>query len=188
MNAPVPHLSRISKIFVDRDQTSAEAALVRRQEHKIAIMCGADVAGSYTLQLAVLTAASIASRVFPGAVRIGLPKALADAPLLVWPSLGLTFGRGLAEVSGPGILADVDGWGATQLIPRRIAPSRIFVGARLFEPFERVAGREINRRRHGAKRGVLGHAVCGRDRLRSSGVVHVLLSALKPKATRTAPS
>ena len=62
-------LSRISKLFVDRDQASTESALARRQEFAVTLLCGDDVAGLATLQVAVLTAASIAIRCFPGAVR-----------------------------------------------------------------------------------------------------------------------
>jgi hypothetical protein len=60
------------------------------------------MASSYTMQLAVLTAASIASRCFPGAVRIAAPQELSEAPLLVWPWLNLTFGEAIAEILGPG--------------------------------------------------------------------------------------
>ena len=48
---------------------------------------------SYTLQLAVLTAASIAFRCFPGAVRAVVSPELAEAPLLLWPWLKLTLRR-----------------------------------------------------------------------------------------------
>src|SRR2546427_306048 len=93
--------SRISKLFVDRDETDIEVALARRQQHTVILRCGEDVARSYTLQVAVLTAANIASRCFPGAVRIVLPPGLAEAPLLVWPSLKQTFGQALAALLGP---------------------------------------------------------------------------------------
>jgi hypothetical protein len=78
MGAFDSELSRISKMLIDRDQASAEAALARRQECGVTLCCGDDVASSYTLQLAVLTAASIASRCFPGAVRIAEPPGLAN--------------------------------------------------------------------------------------------------------------
>jgi molybdopterin/thiamine biosynthesis adenylyltransferase len=94
-------LSRISKLFVDRDQTTTDAALARRQEFAVTLLCGDDVAGSYTLQLALLTAASIAVRCFPGAVRAVVPVKLADAPLLIWPQLKLTFGQALRDLLGP---------------------------------------------------------------------------------------
>lgn len=94
-------LSRISKLFIDRDQASAEAALARRQDHAVTLCCGDDVGSSYTLQLAVLTAASIASRCFPDAVRLVASPALAKAPLLLWPWLNLAFRDAITEILGP---------------------------------------------------------------------------------------
>jgi len=93
-------LSRISKLLIDRDQSSDAAALARRREYSVTLCCGDDVASSYILQLAVLTAASIASRCFPGVVRTVIPPVLAAAPLLLWPSLKLTFGEAVAEILG----------------------------------------------------------------------------------------
>jgi hypothetical protein len=101
MTAVDPELSRISKLLMDRDQAGAEAVLARRQAFGVTLACGDDVAGSYTLQLAVLTAAGIASRCFPGAVSVAHSAALAGAPLLVWPWLNLTIGDALAEILGP---------------------------------------------------------------------------------------
>ncbi len=99
-------ISRISKLFVDRDQASATAVLARRQEYIVTLCCGDDVASSYTLQLAVLTAASIASRCFPGAVRTAFSPTLAEAPLLLWPWLKLTFGQAVIQILGSGAHAD----------------------------------------------------------------------------------
>lgn len=90
-------LSRISKLFLDRDQTDAEAALLRRQAHTVILKCGDDVAASYTLQLAALTAARIASRCFPGAVEVEISDRLAAAPLLLWPTMPQTIGAALQE-------------------------------------------------------------------------------------------
>jgi len=100
MDAANVELSRISKLFVDRDQTSVEEALYRRQRHAVSLVCGADVGRSYVLQIAVLTALVLANRCFPGAVRVVLPRALADAPLLVWPVLGLSFAQMLVQLAG----------------------------------------------------------------------------------------
>lgn len=98
-------LSRISKLFIDRDGITTAEALARRQAYSVTLLCGSDVESSYTLQLAVLTAANIASRCFPGAVRVALERRAADAPLLIWPGLKRTFGRALADVLGPDALA-----------------------------------------------------------------------------------
>jgi hypothetical protein len=107
METPDTALSRISKLFVDRDQTSVEAALARRQRYTVNLLCGPDVEQSYTLQLAVLTAANVANRCFPGAVQIALEHTLEDAPLLVWPSLERTFGQALADLLGRRALTDL---------------------------------------------------------------------------------
>jgi hypothetical protein len=95
------NLSRISKLLIDRNQASAEAVLALRQAYGVTLCCGEDVASSYTLQVAVLTAARIACRCFPGAVRVVLAPALAQAPLLIWPWLHQTFGEALIEILGP---------------------------------------------------------------------------------------
>jgi hypothetical protein len=100
MNAFDSEISRISKLIIDNDQADADAVLARRQAYTLGLYCGDDVASSYTLQLAVLTAAAIASRCFPGAVRTAISPALAGAPLLIWPWLGLTFGQAVDEVLG----------------------------------------------------------------------------------------
>lgn len=92
--------SRISKLFVDRDQADLDAVLARRQSFKTTLSCGKDVAHSYALQLAVLTAARIGVRCCPGAVKAVMSPEVADAPLLVWPALTLTFGHAVIEVLG----------------------------------------------------------------------------------------
>ena len=106
MGAIDPELLRISKLLIDRNATSAEAALAWRQAYSVTLCCGDDVAGSYTLQLAALTAARIAARCFPGAVRLSLSPALAEGPLRIWPWLHRTFGEALVEILGPAALID----------------------------------------------------------------------------------
>jgi hypothetical protein len=106
MGAPDLELSRISKLFVDRDQATPETALALRKQHAITLLCGEDVASSHTLQLAVLTAASIATRCFPGAVKVALGPKVAEAPLQLWPSLELTFGSALLDLLSPASLID----------------------------------------------------------------------------------
>ncbi|MGA2704144.1 MAG: hypothetical protein ABSH35_23970 [Isosphaeraceae bacterium] len=107
MDIPETRLSRISKLFIDRDEATAEAALARRQRHAVTLCCGSDVEESYTLQLAVLTAANIANRCFPGAVRIALEHKLVEAPLLVWPSLKQKFGQAIVGLLGPDALTEL---------------------------------------------------------------------------------
>jgi hypothetical protein len=74
----------------------------------VTLVCGRDVAGSYVLQLAVLTAAGLANRCFPSAVRIAVDQRLTDAPCLLWPVLGLTFGQALAGLVGKTALVGPD--------------------------------------------------------------------------------
>jgi hypothetical protein len=59
------------------------------------------VAGSYTLQLAILTAARIARRCFPGGVRVALDPSLFEAPLLLWPQGKQSFSQAIADVIEP---------------------------------------------------------------------------------------
>jgi hypothetical protein len=100
MNSPNVMLSRISKLLVDRSQISVGEALERRERFAVTLKCGADVGHSRTLQLAVLTAANIASRCFPRATRIVLDESLHKARFLVWPLNQSTFGAAVADVIG----------------------------------------------------------------------------------------
>ena len=101
-------ISRIDKLFVDRDRTDAATAHARREAFTIAICCGDDLERSYTLQLAALTAASLAARCFPRAVRIVLSAKLQGARLLVWPSLSLTIRDAFTQLLGaPAIVTTV---------------------------------------------------------------------------------
>jgi hypothetical protein len=101
-------LSRISKLLIDRTSMTTDDAFSRRSLYRVTLHCGADVARSRTLQVAVLTAASIANRCFPGAVRIALDPAAADEPLLLWPLFPSTFGQALVGVLGPDALISAD--------------------------------------------------------------------------------
>ena len=94
-------LSRISKLFIDRDETAMEESLIRRQNYAVTLRCGRDVEKSDTLQVALLTAANIANKCFPGAVRVVLEGTSKEAPLLIWPSLKLTFSQALTGLLGP---------------------------------------------------------------------------------------
>ena len=91
------HFSRISKLLVDRDDLSIKDALAFRKGQKVALVCGPDVGGSYTLQVAVLTAAALIERCFPGAMRVVLDDRLAASPLLPWRSMDLTFEQALTH-------------------------------------------------------------------------------------------
>jgi hypothetical protein len=98
-------ISRIDKLFADRDNMFPAVAHTRRQGFSVEVLCGDDVANSYTLQLAAITAASIASRCFPGAVAVRLSDALLKTPCLVWPSMNLTLEQAFSVTVGRHALA-----------------------------------------------------------------------------------
>lgn len=100
MNA---QLSRISKLFIDRDEMHIKDTLIRRQNYFVTIRCGRDIEKSRTLQVALLTAANIANKCFPGAVRVVLKDSSKKTPLLIWQSLKLTLGQALTRLLGPQI-------------------------------------------------------------------------------------
>ena len=105
-------ISRISKLLVDRDAITPQEARARREAHKVTLVCGADVGASYTMQVAVLTAAGLTARCFPGGVRVSLDAQLAESRLLLWPQLQLTFGQALSGLVGTaGLMVDHNGRG-----------------------------------------------------------------------------
>jgi len=93
-------ISRISKLLVDSSGLSTQEALARRESFAVTLRCGADVEQSRTLQLAVLTAANIAARCFPRAVRVVLEGRLFHARQLAWSSIGGTLGSALSDLVG----------------------------------------------------------------------------------------
>jgi hypothetical protein len=94
-------LSRISKLLVDRDALSVREAQDRREQFAVTLWCGTDVGHSRTLQVAVLTAASVACRCFPGAVKVVLDQGVADSKLLLRPLIQESLVSALAELLGP---------------------------------------------------------------------------------------
>ncbi len=75
--------SRIDKISVDRDECSPEVAAKRRTAVKVPLVCGQEVAGSATLQAAVITAANTANRCFPNSVSLHFLDGVEKAPNLL---------------------------------------------------------------------------------------------------------
>ena len=116
MSAPLSDISRISKLLIDRDRLPGKLAWQRRQEHAVTLICGEGVAQSYTLQLALLTAANLAQRCFPGAVRVIASRETTRAPLLVWPSLNRNLGEEVTRILGPDALTDTYGSAARAVI------------------------------------------------------------------------
>jgi hypothetical protein len=101
MNRVEMKLSRISKLLVDSDEMSVGEAQARREQFAVTLRCGPDLAQSRTLQVAVLTAASIATRCFPGAVKVVLDKAAAGSNIVLKPLIQGSFATALAELVGP---------------------------------------------------------------------------------------
>src|SRR5262245_11258811 len=98
-------LGRIAKLFIDRDNMSLEEAQKHLSGFRIVLRCGPEVARSATLQAAVLTAANVASRCFPGSIRVA---GVANGPVMVrWPA-GSTFRDAIAEICGGECLAPCD--------------------------------------------------------------------------------
>ena len=100
MNRHGMKLSRISKLLVDSDEVSVGEAQARREQFAVTLRCGPDIGQSRTLQVAVLTAASIATRCFPGAVRVVLDEAV-GANTVLTPLIQCSFAAALAELVGP---------------------------------------------------------------------------------------
>ncbi|HEY9156816.1 hypothetical protein [Candidatus Binatus sp.] len=92
--------SRISKLFVDKDQEDPDRSLVRRRRQRVTLACGSGIEHSFTLQLALLTAANIANRCFPGGVRIDIDERGIGSRLLICPTADETLGRALASLLG----------------------------------------------------------------------------------------
>lgn len=91
--------SRVRKLFVDRDGLNPDDAGRLLRGRRVVLCCGREVETSRTLQAAVLTAANVANRCFPGTVRLAL--AGADPGLSVpWPS-PKTLSQAVAELAPP---------------------------------------------------------------------------------------
>lgn len=101
-------ISRISKLLVDRNGDEPRKVLARRRSFGVTLRLGEDVAGSRSLQLAVLTAARIATRCFPGAVRVDAPKSVLNASCMVATKRG-TLGMALLAQLGAKALLGKDG-------------------------------------------------------------------------------
>lgn len=109
-------LSRIDKLFVDRDAVEPQTARAHREAFRVAVGCGPDLAGSYTLQLAALTAAALAKRCFPNAVHVVLDKQTGSARLLVWASMNLTIRDALRLLEVPTTTAAPDATAASIVV------------------------------------------------------------------------
>jgi len=88
-------LSRIDKLLLDRDAVDPDEARRRRAEHGLAIVAGDDVAASYDLQLALMTAVNLGVRVFAGKCTVHLPSQLSEAANKIRAAEGRSIGEAL---------------------------------------------------------------------------------------------
>ena len=92
--------SRIGKLFVDEEGVPPEEARRRLAGHRVALACGPEVAASPTLQAAVLTAANVAARCFPGAVSLHLTGGTGLAAVVPWPASSTLAEAAVASAPG----------------------------------------------------------------------------------------
>lgn len=88
-------LSRIDKLLLDRDAVDPVEARRRRAEHGLAIVAGHDVAASYDLQLALMTAVNLGVRAFAGKCTVYLPSHLSEAANKIRAAEGRSIGEAL---------------------------------------------------------------------------------------------
>ena len=128
MNDLTPNLSRISKLFADRDSLPTQEGLKKRKQFEVTLVCGPDVLDSYMLQLCVITAAEIATRCFPDAVRIVLPEQNEKVELLLWPGLKdrQDFNAVLCDIVGDqNVIADQKGLSLSNVLLFGDAPVHV---------------------------------------------------------------
>lgn len=105
MSVEVDSLGRIAKLFIDRDNMSLEEATHHLSQFRVLVRCGHEIGRSANMQAAVLTAVNIASRCFPGSVRV---VGVGDEPVLVPWTPGRSCGDAIREIGGAGCLAPYD--------------------------------------------------------------------------------
>jgi hypothetical protein len=91
-------VSRIDKLWLDRDGLSPEAARRARMLQVPGIYAGADVAETRALQVALLTAVNLARKCFSVTVPVHAPAVVWDAPSLTGLSPRAKFGDALADL------------------------------------------------------------------------------------------
>ena len=97
-------LSRIDKLFMDRQGTSPAESLLRREQHGLEVLVGDDLATSPGLQLALLTAINLGAKCFGGQVVV---YASTDAWLsrcLVPAMQGVTLNEAVSALGGTTII------------------------------------------------------------------------------------
>lgn len=108
-------LSRIDKLWLDRDGLDPAAARAARAAATAHITVGADVAASYGLQVALLTAVNLAAKCFAAPVVVDMPDGVWEAALLVRLGLAPTVGQAVQALGGRRA-TPLEGHGAAELL------------------------------------------------------------------------
>lgn len=112
--------SRITKFWLDTGHTDAASVMSSRANHLVVVCCGDDVSCSAVLQLALFTCVNLASRCFPGAVRVAASSEVLDAKILTPVAMGRSIREALVAEFGTKLLKRVE--------RERGAPSTIVLG------------------------------------------------------------
>jgi hypothetical protein len=102
MNMPVSaaELSRIDKLFLDRNATALDDSLRRRKSRGLDLLVGDDVRASYGLQLALLTATNLGRKCFASPPMAQAAPDVWSARCLVPVARATTLGEAVAEFGG----------------------------------------------------------------------------------------
>ncbi len=98
--SPEKRLSRIDKLFMDQLAIPAEQSHRSRVERGIDVVAGTDVASSFGLQLALLTAVNLGAKCFGGAATVHGVEELWSAPCLVPLAKADTLGEAISVFGG----------------------------------------------------------------------------------------
>ena len=104
--------SRVQKLLVDRDGVDPATVRELLRSRTVTLVCGAEVGSSPTFQAAVLTAANVAGRCFPGTVRLDLVGG--DLPLCIPCPHASTLAQAVRTVAPPD--ADAGKAGDVQIV------------------------------------------------------------------------
>lgn len=108
-------LSRIDKLWLDRDGLDPAAAHAARAAATAHITTGADVAASSGLQVALLTSVNLAAKCFAAPVVVDMPDSVWEAALLVRLGLAPTVGQAVQALGGRRATV-IDGDGVTDIL------------------------------------------------------------------------
>lgn len=99
-------LSRIDKLFMDQRATSPLESQQHRAQHGLDLRVGSDVAASYGLQLALLTAINLGVKCFGGRATAHADATVWLSPCLVPNGTATTLGDAVVALGGTAALAE----------------------------------------------------------------------------------